>query len=340
MATVTLAEIYAAQGHVAKALTLLDEVLEREPDHEAARAARERFSPVVSKVAPVMPPEPEEEVEFSAPEPESGDSGTQHRAFEPNTVVSAALSFDAGVVIGERPASSDSDEPLVGEALSTERDQPAAVDPKSTAAPTDAVDPKSTAAPTDADDPKSTAAPTDAVGWRNPNDAPGGASAAEELTRTDAHPVGHHVDVASGVAGTSDISQPTGGEREPSRRVSCVAPGVEAGATMAVGVAEGTSLAESVALELEAPIPSSRIEPGPLPNVRDGSLQSSGEEPPDVTIVDGGEPVPVRPTRGEVGLPGVGPTRGEVGAPSSGHAGACALTSAESRGRHFFGRKD
>lgn len=43
VATVTLAEIYAAQGHVTRALKLLDEVLANEPDHEAARELRERL---------------------------------------------------------------------------------------------------------------------------------------------------------------------------------------------------------------------------------------------------------------------------------------------------------
>jgi hypothetical protein len=43
VASVTLAEIYAAQGHVQRALETLDEVLAREPDHPAARALRERL---------------------------------------------------------------------------------------------------------------------------------------------------------------------------------------------------------------------------------------------------------------------------------------------------------
>jgi hypothetical protein len=63
VATVTLAEIYAAQGHVAKALSLLDEVLAKEPDHEAARLARQRYTPVAAQATPLMPPEPEEELE-------------------------------------------------------------------------------------------------------------------------------------------------------------------------------------------------------------------------------------------------------------------------------------
>jgi hypothetical protein len=62
VATVTLAEIYAAQGHVSKAIALLDEVLAKEPDHEAARLARQRYAPVAAHAVPTMPPEPEEEL--------------------------------------------------------------------------------------------------------------------------------------------------------------------------------------------------------------------------------------------------------------------------------------
>jgi hypothetical protein len=41
--TVTLAEIYAAQGHLERAVAVLDEVLLREPDHPEAKALRGRF---------------------------------------------------------------------------------------------------------------------------------------------------------------------------------------------------------------------------------------------------------------------------------------------------------
>jgi hypothetical protein len=41
--TVTLAEIYAAQGHTAKALSVLDEVLRTEPEHREARKLRTRL---------------------------------------------------------------------------------------------------------------------------------------------------------------------------------------------------------------------------------------------------------------------------------------------------------
>ncbi len=42
--TVTLAEIYAAQGHLERAVSVLDEVIAREPDHKEARELRERFA--------------------------------------------------------------------------------------------------------------------------------------------------------------------------------------------------------------------------------------------------------------------------------------------------------
>ena len=44
VATVTLAEIYAAQGHLERALRMLDEVLAKEPDHDPARALRDRLA--------------------------------------------------------------------------------------------------------------------------------------------------------------------------------------------------------------------------------------------------------------------------------------------------------
>lgn len=43
LATMTLAEIYAAQGHLDKALQVLDEILAREPEHADARSFRQRL---------------------------------------------------------------------------------------------------------------------------------------------------------------------------------------------------------------------------------------------------------------------------------------------------------
>lgn len=48
LATMTLAEIYAAQGHVDKALHVLDEIITREPEHADARALRQRLDPQTS----------------------------------------------------------------------------------------------------------------------------------------------------------------------------------------------------------------------------------------------------------------------------------------------------
>jgi hypothetical protein len=44
VATLTLAEIYVAQGHADRALVVLDEVLRNEPDHAAALALKQRLS--------------------------------------------------------------------------------------------------------------------------------------------------------------------------------------------------------------------------------------------------------------------------------------------------------
>lgn len=44
VATLTLAEIYAAQGHTSRAIGVLDEVLARQPDHTEARALRDKLA--------------------------------------------------------------------------------------------------------------------------------------------------------------------------------------------------------------------------------------------------------------------------------------------------------
>src|SRR5262249_37678248 len=60
--TVTLAEIYAAQGHRDRAVETLEGVLAREPDHAAARALlRQLLDSTYPLPPPQMPPEAEEE---------------------------------------------------------------------------------------------------------------------------------------------------------------------------------------------------------------------------------------------------------------------------------------
>jgi hypothetical protein len=87
VATVTLAEIYVAQGHPERALGILDEVLAREPDHPAASALRERLAnarPVkqerkrarVADVAAEVPAPSEAGAAGSVePEPEASEEG-------------------------------------------------------------------------------------------------------------------------------------------------------------------------------------------------------------------------------------------------------------------------
>jgi hypothetical protein len=61
--TVTLAEIYAAQGHRERAVETLEGVLSREPDHAVARDLFTRLRDGQLHVPPPrMPPEPDEEV--------------------------------------------------------------------------------------------------------------------------------------------------------------------------------------------------------------------------------------------------------------------------------------
>jgi Domain of unknown function (DUF4912)/Tetratricopeptide repeat len=78
--TVTLAEIYAAQGHLDRAVEVLDEVIAREPDHEEARTLRERFNDQRrrGRAAPARPSDTEAPLETSAapdaaPESAPGD---------------------------------------------------------------------------------------------------------------------------------------------------------------------------------------------------------------------------------------------------------------------------
>ncbi len=102
VATVTLAEIYVAQGHTQRALSILDEVLEREPDHEAARGLRERLTADSERSSPDAAPEPPAEDGADAEDsadaddgadaeaaPDADDSADAEAAAEPDAPVSA-----------------------------------------------------------------------------------------------------------------------------------------------------------------------------------------------------------------------------------------------------------
>src|SRR5882762_11279415 len=76
IATVTLAEIYAKQGHRGRALSVLDEVLEAEADHAAARTMRDAIAAsIAEEPAPAAPDdEPEPALDTSVAPPDAGSS--------------------------------------------------------------------------------------------------------------------------------------------------------------------------------------------------------------------------------------------------------------------------
>ena len=73
--TVTLAGIYAAQGHRDRAIATLRRVLEREPEHSAARALLAQLDAGAYPAEPQMPPEVEEPA-AAASDPESTSTST------------------------------------------------------------------------------------------------------------------------------------------------------------------------------------------------------------------------------------------------------------------------
>lgn len=82
--TVTLAEIYAAQGHKQRALETLRRVLEAEPEHRAARSLLERLE-AEDYVPPPPPLPPEPDVEG----PPRVDELVDARGVEPRSLVEA-----------------------------------------------------------------------------------------------------------------------------------------------------------------------------------------------------------------------------------------------------------
>src|SRR5580704_15311097 len=70
--TVTLAEIYAAQGHFERAIATLDEVLLRDADHPEARKLHERFTEQLRRTRPSTPPPAPSERPPAAGEPAGG----------------------------------------------------------------------------------------------------------------------------------------------------------------------------------------------------------------------------------------------------------------------------
>ncbi|MDC3955017.1 DUF4912 domain-containing protein [Polyangium jinanense] len=93
LATVTLAEIYAAQGFVDKAIGVLDEVLAREPEHTEARVLRQRL--VAGGAAPAVGEEKREEVVTTPSESDSEPEPVEEESTEEAAEVEAAIEAKA-----------------------------------------------------------------------------------------------------------------------------------------------------------------------------------------------------------------------------------------------------
>ncbi len=102
MPTVTLAEIYAAQGHRQRAIETLRRVLEREPDHAAAQALLARLSDdayVAPK--PRLAPEPEVEPELDASD--ESDESDEDQDSEAVTVETLLVANSVSASNGSNP---------------------------------------------------------------------------------------------------------------------------------------------------------------------------------------------------------------------------------------------
>ena len=117
IATVTLAEIYAGQGHRERALQVLDQVLSHEPEHAAARALRDRVaaSPnddaglASDNVVSATPPAANADTSATPPAADEGPLATASAADEgPPTAPSAA---DADTAMSASAADADQSQP-------------------------------------------------------------------------------------------------------------------------------------------------------------------------------------------------------------------------------------
>jgi hypothetical protein len=165
VATVTLAEIYAAQGHYEQALRMLDEVIEREPEHAVALTVRERIAeerdlgpgrrrkvvetkgdPILTPQAPPVVPRPAPPAAPApAPAPEEAPAVI---VAEPAPAVIVAEPAPAVIVAEPAPAVAAEPAPaIVAEPIVTAPAVSAAPDEKSTPVETPAAEPAAPAVP-------------------------------------------------------------------------------------------------------------------------------------------------------------------------------------------------
>lgn len=103
VATVTLAEIYAAQGHMERALGMLEEVLVLEPEHEAARRSLKRLQQEAGLSATSAP---------GFPPAQSGDGSRLDPTSESSEWDSESLSLEADAPLEPESSGSAADGPV------------------------------------------------------------------------------------------------------------------------------------------------------------------------------------------------------------------------------------
>ncbi len=122
--TVTLAEIYAAQGHLERAIGTLREVLARSPDHAEAKRLMDQFTARLQKTRPSSTPPPPAVVHLAP----VADTAQPDRSSTVAVGRSVEVGGDVALSSGEAPAAAPTaDESLVGEPLAFDADEVVAV---------------------------------------------------------------------------------------------------------------------------------------------------------------------------------------------------------------------
>ena len=121
IATVTLAEIYAGQGHRTRALAVLDEVLAKEPEHTAARTLRQRVATLPEDRAPIPSSEPPPDTT----ERPLSDAQPEPAALDGEPPPDAALAEDHRVALEPEPVADFAPEPTGDFAVARAIEEPA-----------------------------------------------------------------------------------------------------------------------------------------------------------------------------------------------------------------------
>ncbi len=229
VATVTLASIYAAQGHLTKAITILDDVLSREPGHGEAAALRERL-----------------QAQASAP-PEAPLSSGSERHVAPPASLAVAHAAEAAQAPAPLPEPAPADEPPSASNLpltpATEQTMQAA----------EAAPPVATAESAEEAEPQAAAAPTAVLAPTEPAVALDSQAPATTTEGTEAEPAAAERAPAEPATEVADAAAAEPGPIEPAQPAAEAAAPAAAPATEAAPAprAPEAGLDEVVALAVE-----------------------------------------------------------------------------------------